>query len=172
MAITDLPSTRSAGQPRQVPTVDDPAIEHDIQRFEEMLTGYLAGEVEEDVFRVFRLTNGIYGQRQGEPNQMVRVKIPYGSLTPEQFEMLAYLVDEYSRGWGHITTRQNIQFHYAQLEKIPEIMRFLGSVGMTTREACGDTVRTSTTRSSTRSIHRRLVASRGWSTARATHSSA
>ncbi|MBP7929865.1 MAG: nitrite/sulfite reductase [Acidimicrobiia bacterium] len=141
MAITDLPSTRSAGQPRQVPTVDDPAIEHDIQRFEEMLTGYLAGEVEEDVFRVFRLTNGIYGQRQGEPNQMVRVKIPYGSLTPEQFEMLAYLVDEYSRGWGHITTRQNIQFHYAQLEKIPEIMRFLGSVGMTTREACGDTVR-------------------------------
>jgi|GEM_PF-5967963 len=137
MAITDLPSTRSAGQPRPVPTVDDPAIEHDIQRFEEMLTGYLAGDVEEDVFRVFRLTNGIYGQRQGEPNQMVRVKIPYGSLTPEQFEMLAYLVDQYSRGWGHITTRQNIQFHYAQLmSPNGQKPRFSISFATRSRNAC------------------------------------
>jgi sulfite reductase beta subunit-like hemoprotein len=54
---------------------------------------------------------------------------------------MADLADTYSRGWGHITTRQNIQFHYVQLEKVPEVMRLLGSVGMTSREACGDTVR-------------------------------
>jgi sulfite reductase (ferredoxin) len=113
----------------------------DIEKFEEMLGRYLAGELEEDVFRVFRLNNGIYGQRQGGHNQMVRVKIPYGSLTPEQLEMLAHIADTYSRGWGHITTRQNIQFHYVQLERIPDVLRDLASVGLTTREACGDTVR-------------------------------
>ena len=105
-----------------------------------MLVRYLAGDLEEDVFRVFRLGNGIYGQRQGGQNQMVRVKVPYGSIEPEQFEMIGWLVDEYSRGWGHITTRQNIQFHFVQLE-VPEVMRHLASVGLTTREACGDTVR-------------------------------
>src|SRR5918999_5983989 len=72
---------------------------------------------------------------------MVRVKIPYGSLRPEQLEMLAAIAREYSRGWGHITTRQNVQFHFVALERIPAVMRDLGYVGMTTREACGDTVR-------------------------------
>jgi sulfite reductase beta subunit-like hemoprotein len=72
---------------------------------------------------------------------MVRIKIPYGSVTPDQLEMMAYVADEYSRGWGHITTRQNIQFHFVQLERIPDVMRDLSSVGLTTREACGDTVR-------------------------------
>jgi sulfite reductase beta subunit-like hemoprotein len=113
----------------------------DIEKFEQQLAGYLAGELEEDVFRVFRLNNGIYGQRQGGHNQMVRVKIPYGSLAPEQLEMLAHVADAYSRGWGHITTRQNIQFHFVALERVPAAMRDLASVGLTTREACGDTVR-------------------------------
>ncbi|MDQ3979548.1 MAG: nitrite/sulfite reductase [Actinomycetota bacterium] len=113
----------------------------DIEKFEEQLALYLSGELEEDVFRVFRLNNGIYGQRQGGHNQMVRVKIPYGSLEPEQLEMLADIADTYSRGWGHITTRQNIQFHFVELERVPEVMRDLASVGLTTREACGDTVR-------------------------------
>ena len=119
----------------------DPGQQADIEKFERVLAGYLDGSIEEDVFRVFRLHNGIYGQRQGGHNQMVRVKIPYGAISPEQLEMMAHIGDTYSRGWGHITTRQNIQFHYVQLEKIPEVMRQLGSVGMTTREACGDTVR-------------------------------
>jgi sulfite reductase beta subunit-like hemoprotein len=113
----------------------------DAAKFEAILAQYLAGEVEEDAFRIFRLNNGIYGQRQGGHNQMVRVKIPWGGLLPDQLELMADMADTYSRGWGHITTRQNLQFHFAQLEKIPEIMRLLGSVGMTTREACGDTVR-------------------------------
>ena len=113
----------------------------DIAKFEEQLQNYLAGDVPEDVFRVFRLNNGIYGQRQGGHNQMVRVKAPYGSVTPEQLDMFAYIADEYSRGWGHLTTRQNVQFHFVQLERVPELLRDLASVGLTSREACGDTVR-------------------------------
>ncbi|MFO7281930.1 MAG: nitrite/sulfite reductase [Thermoanaerobacterales bacterium] len=113
----------------------------DADKFETVLARYLAGEIEEDAFRIFRLNNGIYGQRQGGHNQMLRVKIPWGGLLPDQLDMLAHIADTYSRGWGHITTRQNVQFHYVQLEKVPEIMRLLGRVGLTTREACGDTVR-------------------------------
>jgi sulfite reductase (ferredoxin) len=113
----------------------------DAAKFEEILAQYVAGDVAEDAFRIFRLNNGIYGQRQGGHNQMVRVKIPWGGMLPDQLDMMADLADTYSRGWGHITTRQNIQFHYVQLEKVPEVMRLLGTVGMTTREACGDTVR-------------------------------
>jgi sulfite reductase (ferredoxin) len=123
----------------------DPAmaaeIAADIAKFETVLAQFLAGEVEEDVFRIFRLNNGIYGQRQGGHNQMVRVKVPYGSLVPEQLEMLGRIGDTYSRGWGHITTRQNIQFHFVPLERIPDVMKELASVGLVTREACGDTVR-------------------------------
>jgi sulfite reductase (ferredoxin) len=119
----------------------DPAIRADIQKFDEQLQRYLAGELDEDVFRVFRLNNGIYGQRQGGHNQMVRVKVPYGSITPEQLDRMADVADTYSRGWGHITTRQNVQFHFVQLERVPDVMRDLAEVGLTTREACGDTVR-------------------------------
>jgi len=118
-----------------------PAALADIEKFERMLAKHLADDMDEDAFRVFRLNNGIYGQRQGGTNQMVRVKVPYGSLQPEQLESLAHLVETYSRGWGHITTRQNIQMHFVQLEQIPAVMRELASVGLTTREACGDTVR-------------------------------
>ncbi|MDQ1422718.1 MAG: ferredoxin-nitrite reductase, partial [Acidimicrobiaceae bacterium] len=113
----------------------------DIAKFETQLVRYLDGELDDDVFRVFRLNNGIYGQRQGGHNQMVRVKIPYGRLTPEQMDLMGHLADTYSRGWGHITTRQNIQFHFVELETVPAVLRELASVGMTTREACGDTVR-------------------------------
>ncbi|MCB1039677.1 MAG: hypothetical protein KDA94_09145, partial [Acidimicrobiales bacterium] len=62
-------------------------------------------------------------------------------MTPEQLDLFGHLADEYSRGWGHITTRQNIQMHYVPLERIPDVMRELASVGLTTREACGDAVR-------------------------------
>jgi sulfite reductase beta subunit-like hemoprotein len=123
------------------PGAISPAALSDIEKFEKMLDLYLKGEVDEDRFRIFRLNNGIYGQRQGGHNQMVRIKAPYGSLNPEQLEMLAHVVEKYSRGWGHITTRQNIQMHFVQLERIPEVMRELASVDLTTREACGDTVR-------------------------------
>ena len=102
---------------------------------------YLAGEISEDVFRVMRLNNGVYGQRQGGTNQMVRIKLPAGTITPEQFDLMGHLAETYSRGWGHITTRQNVQVHYVELTKVPEVMRQLAKVGLTSREACGDTVR-------------------------------
>jgi len=123
------------------PGAISPAALSDIEKFEMMLDRYLKGEVDEDRFRIFRLNNGIYGQRQGGHNQMVRIKAPYGSLQPEQLEMLAHVAEKYSRSWGHITTRQNLQFHFVQLERVPELLRDLASVGLTTREACGDTVR-------------------------------
>jgi len=119
----------------------DPAQLADIEKFEVQLSRYLAGDLDEDVFRVFRLNNGIYGQRQGGHNQMVRVKLPYGSIAPDQLDAMAHVADALSRGWGHITTRQNIQFHFVQLEQVPDVMRVLAGVGLTTREACGDTVR-------------------------------
>ncbi len=113
----------------------------DIAKFDEQLRRYLDGDLEDDVFRIFRLNNGVYGQRQGGHNQMLRVKLPYGTVSPDQLDMFALVADTYSRGWGHITTRQNIQFHYVQLEQIPTALRDLASVGLTSREACGDTVR-------------------------------
>jgi sulfite reductase beta subunit-like hemoprotein len=115
--------------------------ERDIERFEQAIEQYLAGEIGEDVFRVMRLNNGIYGQRQGGTNQMVRIKVPAGSITPDQLEVMARISEEFSRGWGHITTRQNVQVHFVDLRRVPEVMRLVASVGMTSREACGDTVR-------------------------------
>jgi len=123
------------------PTTIDPEAAADIEKFERLLADHLAGRVDEDAFRVFRLNNGIYGQRQGGHNQMVRIKFPYGSVSAEQLEMLASISDRYSRGWGHLTTRQNVQFHFVQLERVPDLLYDLASVGLTTREACGDTVR-------------------------------
>ena len=119
----------------------DPEAAADIAKFEALLPRYLAGEIEEDTFRIFRLNNGIYGQRQKGHNQMVRIKVPYGRITAEQLDKLADIADDYSRGWGHLTTRQCVQFHFVQLERVPDLMRELASVGLTTREACGDTVR-------------------------------
>ena len=113
----------------------------DIARFEIAIDQFLKGDISDDVFRVMRLNNGVYGQRQGGTNQMIRIKLPAGSITPEQFDVMADLSVEYSRGWGHITTRQNIQFHFVELRNVPNVMRRIADVGLTSREACGDTVR-------------------------------
>ncbi len=113
----------------------------DIERFEVAIEQYLAGEITEDVFRVMRLNNGVYGQRQGGTNQMVRIKLPAGTITPEQLDLMGDLSEQFSRGWGHITTRQNIQFHFVELRRMPDLLRRLADVGLTSREACGDTVR-------------------------------
>ena len=119
----------------------DAASAADIAKFEVQLSRYLSGELDEDVFRVFRLNNGIYGQRQGGHNQMIRIKAPYGTITAPQLDRMADLATTYSRGWGHLTTRQAIQFHFVQLERVPDLLRDIAVVGLTSREACGDTVR-------------------------------
>ncbi len=119
----------------------DPVISEELDIFEHTTSEYLDGRVDEDTYRVFRLNHGVYGQRQGGRNQMLRVKVPHGRISAEQLDTFAYIADTYSRGWGHLTTRQNVQFHFIQLEQTPEILRLMASVGLTSREACGDTVR-------------------------------
>src|SRR3990172_3695584 len=94
-----------------------------------------------DEFRPFRLMQGVYGQRQ-EDTQMIRVKLPYGGVSSDQMEACAVLAEKHS-GYrrGHITTRENFQFHFVNLDDVPEVLRLLAGVGLTTREACGNTVR-------------------------------
>ncbi|OGO49589.1 MAG: hypothetical protein A2148_11350, partial [Chloroflexi bacterium RBG_16_68_14] len=94
-----------------------------------------------DDFRPFRLQHGIYGQRQDNV-QMIRVKIPHGSLTAEQMDVLGDIAERFTpRKLGHVTTRQDIQFHFVLLEDVPTVLRIMAQVGLTTREACGNTVR-------------------------------
>ncbi len=119
----------------------EPIITEELDIFERTVAEYLDGRVDEDTFRVFRLNHGVYGQRQGGRAQMLRVKIPHGRINAEHLDTFAYIADNYSRGWGHLTTRQNVQFHFIPLEQSPEILRLMASVGLTSREACGDTVR-------------------------------
>ncbi len=116
------------------------AIEAEIARFEERIQELRSGAITEAQFRPFRLKHGTYGQRQAG-FQMLRVKIAAGVLNPAQLRVLADLGDEYSTGRGHLTTRENVQFHFVKLENVPAAMRLLADSGLTTREACGNTVR-------------------------------
>lgn len=116
------------------------AIEAEIARFEERAQQLRRGEITEEQFRPFRLKHGTYGQRQAG-FQMLRVKIAAGVLKAEQLRILAEIADEHSTGRGHLTTRENVQFHFVKLENVPAAMRLLADSGLTTREACGNTVR-------------------------------
>jgi sulfite reductase beta subunit-like hemoprotein len=116
------------------------AIEAEIVRFEERIRELQSGSITPEQFRPFRLKHGTYGQRQ--PGfQMLRVKIAAGVLSPAQVRVLAQIADEYSTGRGHLTTRENVQFHFVKLENVGAAMRLLADAGLTTREACGNTVR-------------------------------
>ncbi len=117
------------------------ASEADIDEFVSTLEKYERGELTADQWRAFRLVRGTYGQRQAEDAQMLRVKIPQGILTSDQLEALADVGERYSRGFGHITTRQNVQFHFVKLHDVERAMHRLADVGLTTREACGNSVR-------------------------------
>ena len=130
------PSVQSDVEARHSPE----AIEAEIRVFEERIQQLRSGTITEDQFRPFRLKHGTYGQRQAGV-QMLRVKIPAGILTPAQLRTLAKIGDTYSTGRGHVTTRENVQFHFVQLENVPAVMRLLAEAGLTTREACGNTVR-------------------------------
>jgi len=112
------------------------AIEAEIARFEDRVQALRRGEITEEQFRPFRLKHGTYGQRQ--PGfQMLRVKVAAGVLK----RVLAGIADDFSTGRGHLTTRENVQFHFVKLENVPSAMRRLADAGLTTREACGNTVR-------------------------------
>jgi len=120
------------------------ADEADIDEFADKLAQFEQGQLSPDEWRKFRLLRGAYGQRQDADAQMLRVKIPQGVLTANQLHALADVAEQYSRGFGHITTRQNVQFHFVRLHDVEAAMRRLAQAGLTTREACGNSVRTIT----------------------------
>ena len=118
-----------------------PFINDEVDRFEEEVEAFRAGTIEEPVFMPFRLHHGVYGQRQPD-QQMMRVKIPGGILTPEALEALGRVAEEFAPlKKGHVTTRENIQFSHLTLEECGEVMCILGEAGLSTRDACANTVR-------------------------------
>ena len=117
------------------------ADQHDIDEFIGTLEKFERGEIGPDQWRAFRLVRGTYGQRQDGDFHMLRVKVPQGVLDARQLYALATVAETYSRGFGHITTRQNIQLHFLKLHDVPLAIQLLADVGVTTREACGNSVR-------------------------------
>ena len=146
----------------------DPDWAEEIDLFESQVELRQQGKINERVFAETRLRRGAYGQRYDAGQRhdgvadrtlgfadlptkgpdtawdapgMVRIKIPYGGVSPEQLEILADLAEEYSDAILHVTTRQDIQLHFVHIEDTPDLMRRLAAVGITTREACGNSVR-------------------------------
>jgi sulfite reductase beta subunit-like hemoprotein len=118
----------------------DATVRADIEQFRAHADKFVAGEITDDQFRAQRLRRGIYGQRQAGV-QMIRTKIPGGILTALQMDQLALIADEFGGGKGHLTTRQNIQYHFVPLLRVPALLHALADVRLTTREACYNTVR-------------------------------
>ena len=116
------------------------ADEAEVDAFIETLGRFERGEIEPDAWRTFRLVHGVYGQRQ-EGVQMVRVKVPQGVLLARQLEAIAEVSERYSRGFAHVTTRQNIQLHFVRSDDLEVLLGTLADAGLTTREACGNSVR-------------------------------
>src|SRR5438067_4477685 len=121
------------------------ADEKDLDAFIDKLDKFEKGDLTPDAWKAFRLVNGVYSQRQEGDAMMVRVKIPQGVLTADQLRALAGVAEKYSTGRGHITTRQNVQFHFVKLDDTSSALTALADAGLTTREACGNAVRNVTT---------------------------
>ena len=112
----------------------------EIETFEDEVARLQSGDTPVDIFKPFRLQYGIYGQRQPDV-QMIRIRVPFGGLTANQLRQVADIADTYATGVGHVTTRQDFQLHFVPLPQVGTIMRKLAEVGLTTREACANTVR-------------------------------
>ena len=147
----------------------DPEMGREADIYETQMELRKQGRLDEKIFAETRLRRGVYGQRYDNGQRhdgirsqelefpsdgvtkgpetvwdapgMQRIKIPYGGVTPEQMEALADLAEEYSDGILHVTTRQDFQLHFVHIDDTPELMRRLAAVGITTREACGNSVR-------------------------------
>ena len=115
--------------------------EEETEVFAKKVKLFRQGKISEDDFRRFRLQHGAYGSRLHMEYSMVRIKVPGGEITPDQIEKIASLSEAFSIGSAHVSTRQNIQLHWVQLEDVSEVMRGLVETGLTTREACGNTIR-------------------------------
>ncbi|AIY13182.1 HEPN domain-containing protein [Cellulophaga baltica] len=120
--------------------IENPVVEKDIIDLANKIDMFHNGKLDEEKFRSLRLARGVYGQRQ-EGVQMIRIKLPYGKVSSEQLRTISDVSEEYSRGRLHITTRQDIQIHYVDLNRTPELWAELEKSDITLREACGNTVR-------------------------------
>ncbi|MEH6535357.1 MAG: HEPN domain-containing protein [Psychroserpens sp.] len=120
--------------------IENPIVEKDIIELANKIELFHNGKINEEKFRSLRLARGVYGQRQ-QGVQMIRIKLPYGKVLSNQLRRIADVSDEYSRGRLHITTRQDIQIHYVDLDRTPQLWEELERDKVTLREACGNTVR-------------------------------
>lgn len=120
--------------------IEDPIVQKDIIELANKIEQFHNGKIDEEKFRSLRLARGVYGQRQ-EGVQMIRIKLPYGKVLSNQLRRISDVSDEYSKGRLHITTRQDIQIHYVDLNRTPELWAELERDDVTLREACGNTVR-------------------------------
>jgi sulfite reductase beta subunit-like hemoprotein len=118
----------------------DRTVREDIELFRSQAEAFLAGQINDDQFRPHRLRRGIYSQRQAGV-QMIRTKVPGGLLTTLQMRAMARIADDFGGGKGHLTTRQNMQYHFVPLKQVPDLLHALADVRLTTREACYNTVR-------------------------------
>ena len=118
-----------------------PIIEREFDDFDTESTAFLAGAVPEDQFIGFRLKQGVYGQRQAE-RQMIRVKLPFGGINPDQLDAFAGVIERYvPLRKGHLTTRQNVQLHHVPLTDAAKLIREISATGLSSREGCGNTIR-------------------------------
>lgn len=120
--------------------LENPVVEKDIIELEKKIRLFREGKIPDEKFRSLRLARGIYGQRQPGV-QMVRIKLPYGKMTLQQWQRITEVSDEYATGNLHLTTRQDVQIHYVSLDRTPELWSKLDMDDITIREACGNTVR-------------------------------
>jgi sulfite reductase (ferredoxin) len=120
--------------------IENPVVERDIIELADKIAQFNNLQIDEEKFRSLRLARGVYGQRQ-EGVQMIRIKLPYGKVKSNQLRRISEVSDEYSRGRLHITTRQDIQIHYVDLQRTPELWAELERDDVTLREACGNVVR-------------------------------
>ncbi|MHB1373938.1 MAG: nitrite/sulfite reductase [Thauera sp.] len=117
---------------------DQRIVDERVAQFADQTRRYLAGELSDDEFRPVRLQNGLYIQRHAP---MLRIAVPYGNLNSKQLRTLGHIARTYDRGYGHITTRQNIQFNWPRLEDVPEILALLASVQMHAIQTSGNCIR-------------------------------
>ncbi len=123
--------------------IDTYADHAEIDEFERTIAAWRAGEIDDDTFRGKRLHMGTYGIRNSE-DHMIRIKIPGGLIEPDHLDAIADVADRHSRGFAHLTTRQNFQLHFVKTDEVPAMLRRLADDGLTTREGCGNSVRTIT----------------------------
>ena len=118
-----------------------PILEREFDDFDTEATAFMRGDSAPDEFVGFRLKQGVYGQRQADVH-MMRIKLPFGGVNPDQLEAFADVAETFAPlRKGHITTRQNIQFHHVPLTEAQKVLRVLSKAGLSSREACGNTVR-------------------------------